>query len=999
MSAPAVPQDIEVRLGERDTSVSDKLATPGTLTVAQNVEMDKDGRYQRRPGNVLHSNHVESDFTDLESFDGGLVYSSPSGTRVYDEALGTWSAPAGAYGAGSDAFRLTPRIEGRATNGNQLSHSYVSAGGYDWHFWISAADTVAGSTAPLQYSVFEQGSGFAIIYNRLLDGSADNFAVSAYLVGTNIFVLYMEVNAAGTASTLRARKIPVATPNIPSAESTIDLTTVAGAAKRAFDAHIIDANSVTIAYKFDTAGTSRLRLRQWNVTTMASTAVATTAAATQGDDAITFLNATLSDGTYHVALAGPTGLTTQRHDIGTLALTSTATLDATFIGKAVSGYVDPSTNQEHVYAAEYTSGTTHEPLNTRFFTVTSGGAVSEVNGIRGISPASRPWVTASGRRYLLCRLHSNTQPTYVVLDPSLGAVSLFLGRFFTGVAHAYLNPVAGPTVLKETMDRMQIPYVTGDVAVIGVSRLAPNSTPGAPVSMAHKVTLTPRTAAAVNLGQAQGALIIPGGTPGRTDKGKASGWFHHFPDFVTFTAAAGTLTNGTYQVVAVYEDVDSRGNIYRSAPSVPQSHTTAVGGFRIDAPAPRLYESPAHGSQTTTIAFYRTAVNPGINPRFFFRGRIGIGSISGGATVTGITDNNINVADGEELYVLDGQVIENGPPPPLSQFTTWNGRGMYLLEENRRAFGWTKLFKEGVGIEFSEDFVGLIEDEYGDLTAQAPMGRRFVFFKRDCFYWIDGDGPDDLGNGEFTLPERVVGFPGTTNPRSVLSSEIGVFYQAPDLTMWLMGPGSQCAPLGDPVSDIASVIKDAVLVPDKRQARFYTASGTVLVYHLDRRRWTTFTMPAVSSVCVHDGAVFASLATPNAIIREDAATWADNGTTYQAILELAWLSLGKLAGYMRTWAIQLLGESLGAHTLSLQATADFGNATATRTLASTAIASAHGYRVEAKVPRQLQQETALKLRISDNSPTTAGFALEAINLQVGLAPGRRPRLPRAHRMG
>jgi hypothetical protein len=433
--------------------------------------------------------------------------------------------------------------------------------------------------------------------------------------------------------------------------------------------------------------------------------------------------------------------------------------------------------------------------------------------------------------------------------------------------------------------------------------------------------------------------------------------------------------------------MDSLGRLDQSAPSVPVTAVlAAAGGFSLSAADYPFFDGSV---EEITVAFYRTDVDPGDDAPYYFRGRCRVNNT--------YADTVGTAPSGEELYIQDGSVLENAPPPPLRDLVMWNGRGMYLLEENRRAYGFTKLVKEGFALQFTELFAGVIDDEYGDITAQAALGPRFLLFKRDAVYWISGDGPNDLGEGSFTEPERLDGPPGTINPRSVVATELGVFYQAPDLTIWLIKPDLSRVPLGDPVSDVGLAVQRAIAVPDKRQVRFHTAAGTTLVYDTTHGRWTTFTPQPTDSACVHGG-VAHYVDTDGFICKDSAAAWDEAGIAYQAVLELTWAALGQLAGYMRTWDVHLIGQNVGAHTLTLVATADLGNTSITRNLLSTAIQVTHGYRVEARMPRQLQQNTALLLKIQDNSPTTAGFALEAISLQCGFAPGRRPRLPAAHRM-
>jgi hypothetical protein len=219
--------------------------------------------------------------------------------------------------------------------------------------------------------------------------------------------------------------------------------------------------------------------------------------------------------------------------------------------------------------------------------------------------------------------------------------------------------------------------------------------------------------------------------------------------------------------------------------------------------------------------------------------------------------------------------------------------------------------------------------------------------------------------------------------------------------VWLITPGLERLPLGDPCVDITDTITSACLVPDRREVRFTTAAGTTLKYDLTHRRWMTNTGQLALSSCTFGG-IWHHLTTTGFVRHEDRTVWNEaDGSAYVALLELTWLSLGQLNGYMRTWAAIVLAEIFtDTQFLRTVLTADYrSGGTVTRTVTPSAgSVSGHGGRFEVRVPLSMQQNTALRLRLEDEGEGNAGWGIDGLLLQCGFEPGKLPRLPATHRM-
>lgn len=1025
------PQSVEIRFRERDGRSSSKLVAPGTVTRAENVVMTKPGTYQRRTGSDLVE--TVSGAKELTAYSGALV--TMSDTVLKHRIAGAFTTPA------SSALRWTAVTATRSleTGSDQLCHSHVrAADGRDWHVW----EVVESGALTVKYSVVDPTTGTHLVHDATVSAGSRPAIVA---VGTDILIFYIEgaetVN--DTDASLRARKIAQASPSSVGSASTVENAvvmapgTIPSVYYGSFPYDVV-VNGSTVVVASVVAG-SDTRVRTWNPSTMASIASVTEAGAydTRGTDVIGFLNHDFSDSNYYIGrgyVDNTTGVRTLLLQIVPTGLGSVSnTTLKTESGdqgntpgwQNVTGYVDGSLTAhvlaEVVNQVDVSGNDASAAHKWHYYATRTSGGSTAVSTRPGLGIASRPWVVGSDR-YILLSHTSYIQPTYFVADPSTGTI---YGRLMSGSAGLIDNEKASffspsnKRNISQRRGRLPTPQVVGSTATIAVHKLRKAPTfvlegsnyAGDVVRGAWTVSIAPWAAG----GEYQPALtgdvlFLPGGSPREFDGGSiVESGFHLFPEappsnvasnlpdvgtgneVSAWTSTSGSLTDGTYFVQLMFEWTDTRGRIHRSAPSIPfQMVVSGVTGYSI-----RIM-NPLTARTGVRLVAYRTIVNAAESATYFRAAETPVPPLSAGTLYTSIalTDSDANIQDNEQLYTTGG-VLDNAPAFAMRQAKPWKDRVMFLLEENRRAFGWSKLVKPDLGLEWSDSFFFEVNDEFGDFTALAPLGSNFLFFKRNAVYWISDAGPDDTGTGQFAEPRRLDGYLGTELPRSVVSTEMGVFYQAPDNVIWLITPSLERVAVGEPCADIALTVVGAMEVPDKRQVRFHTGS-TTLVYDTMHKIWTTFTGQGALA-CTMFGAN-AHYLSSGAAVRKDGTAYDEAGTSYQAVLEFAWFSLNQLAGYQRVWSGDIVGETLGAYTLSAVLTSDFGTTTTTKSLASSSFTAAKGHVARFHVPLSLQVKTALRLKLQDDSPSTAGGLWEGVNLQCGFAPGRRPALPSAHRM-
>ena len=265
----------------------------------------------------------------------------------------------------------------------------------------------------------------------------------------------------------------------------------------------------------------------------------------------------------------------------------------------------------------------------------------------------------------------------------------------------------------------------------------------------------------------------------------------------TSNAAGGSMTAGTYKYVALYQFVDAQGRRHRSAPS-PEVEVTITTDTRIvltiTAPICTVRgESLSHYRPTTLI--YRTEDGQDV---FKFAGSDNCLAANENAIFT--DDNPDSVIADEETVYTDGGVLAFDTAPScrwitVSEERVWCG-GLFQREIVQCS---NKLIPtEGASFPDDNAFRVILPDDNEGL---ASMDGRTILFTRTGVYLVTGGGPDRQGVGSFGALQTLSTGIGCINGYSVLSTPVGVIYQARDGYYLLPRGFGTIVPIGDSVRD------------------------------------------------------------------------------------------------------------------------------------------------------------------------------------------------------
>lgn len=488
--------------------------------------------------------------------------------------------------------------------------------------------------------------------------------------------------------------------------------------------------------------------------------------------------------------------------------------------------------------------------------------------------------------------------------------------------------------------------------------------------------------------------------------------FHLFPENITLTpqTTGGSLADGSYQVVIVYEWTDNKGQLHRSSPSVAQTAIVSGGGgsgsIDVVAPALRLTAKKSPRSNVSIVGYVTEA-----SGTVFYRYTSVTSPTYNDPTADTVTMPDVTtVSTSNEILYTTGGVLENSYSPACSAIEVYKGR-LWLAGLEDDSLWYSKEMRVNDPVEFSTSLTLAIESIGGPVTGISVLDDKLLLLKNDRYYYTFGDGPNNLGlDGAFAEPLFVTADVGCENAVSLSRIPGGVVFKS---RKGIYAVDSTLNPvyIGADVESFNSLtVTSASLVAAANQVRFTTESGPTLVFDYFQKQWSTFTgQGAYDSVLWQNQYTF--LKTSGVVFVENLSSFKDNVSPVRMLIETGWISLAGLAGFKRVYKIMLIGSYKSRHKLRVSCAFDFSDAyteVAWFDPASLLGISTYGedspygetgtvyggsnsaYRFTIFPKKQKCQ--AIKILIEEDTTTATagsqeGFTLAAIGLEVGMKQG------------
>lgn len=1003
---PLQKQAIKIPLTGLNEGIDPKDAPIGTLDTVENAYRVKSGEYLKRNGSFQILNAVDTGSVNdirgafwIGTQHDQIVTVSPTNVFQYSTALSKFinKGTAGVYRHSS--YAVAPSLYRQAAVDVAYYGGYLYWCWEEWELQSVNGGVAGANIVGLYYAVTDATTGQVILGRTAIVTTGNNvprYAPKVVQVGTSIMFLYQRPTASigeggGGVATwdIMAKRIaaPTTAPGTLSGESTVqNIGTTGNPVPVLLPWDVMSfGGQVILVYK----DTSNVFVKPWNEN-MTSGGSAVDQGFTGNSYAIAWLNWDGSDSKLYFA----NGIKVCACNSTTFASTS-GTSNSTTLNN-VAGYVTSATSQTLFYDAP---GANRYNTTTTVDTWTSGASAS-TSVLRSVGLVSRPfktWTGTSATAGFFWNImlaydsvdsdsYDSEQSVYLQYDATAARV---VGKPLpSGLAAGYSprnSHLSSGVVVSTTETIVPMRQV--------VARARLDSTQGQAVPNVYALVID---APDSNLGQpinSADVMLMPGSQPRMFDgQVMCELGFHYGPEKIAVADGTGfTMDNGSYRYKATYEWTDGTGRLHRSAPSPASEQITISSSnhyVQVTVSTLRMTDK-----SSARIAIWREDDDSGIYHR--------VADVANDATAdTILINDHLELADaeaGDTLYALAG-VLENIAPAACTTMATGKGRvwfGGSLTGED----WFSKPVEPGFGVETS-DFLIIPGPDGKVVKALVEYEDKMALIYSDQVWSAFGDGPNNLNQGDFGL-QKIGNSVGSIYPRAVASTPAGGIFKCQN--GWRIIRGAGIEPFGLEVKDYDSTaVTGAAVIPIQNQVLFTLNSQYTLVYDFAFNQWYT-TVNATSvlpflGVCrygdiwakLHRTALVAPFGasvtyeTPGYYTYGSAG--AGTGTAFNTKYRTDWLNFAGLGGFERIYAIQVIGEFVGAHTLKVTWEFDFNTST---TYVYTVVPSTNPYRFEARPP--VQRCTTARITIEEVSTgNSAGFKISGLNALVGIKPGQKP---------
>lgn len=410
--------------------------------------------------------------------------------------------------------------------------------------------------------------------------------------------------------------------------------------------------------------------------------------------------------------------------------------------------------------------------------------------------------------------------------------------------------------------------------------------------------------------------------------------YNTYPEGMTSVQSAGAIPAGDYQYAFMWEWVDARGNIHRSAPSTPIDVNITGADQRLTWTVPTLRLTARKGSRTAPVlAVYRTQEIGANGGTLFYRvsSRVTAGSTNGIVlndttvdTVTFIDNLTDSAIAANELLYTTGGVLENLPPEPATTGVFFKTRLVLNTTDGSGQVFYSKQAAQGEAISFHPELSIQVDPQGGGVTSIEVMDEKLILQKPALTWVTAGDPAANTGQGSSLLtPERLPISTGCPYPGNAISVAQGLIYRSLR-GIYLLTRGLEEQYVGGAVEDYNDLTPStAIALPLMNQLRFYNSDGPALVYNMDSSTWSVFAERQSYDHAFVDNEVV--ILSTDGILRRESLTYpfTNSGSHYPMRIETGWISLASFQGFMRVWRLMLKMKYKSSHNLLVRIATDF----------------------------------------------------------------------------
>lgn len=968
---------LEIPYGQLDTHTDPTAMEMGTLTKAENVTSQVDGRYSKRWGYNSFTSTGSSTGVRLGKRGSELLFFDGANLKSYISPIAFWrtigvvpepsiSESAIVLNQASDIQRGT-----RATVGNITVHSYIDSSGFAQ---IRVVDTNGSTVA----TGTDASNAYEIIHT--------------VVTGSLVSVVY----SSSTAQVIRYMYVDTSTATVNGGFALYSAGDVyAGTVSYPYAPFDVCPYSNTEFLMVRCTDTPEIVLSRVTVTSGISSAGGTIS--TDVPDGGMAISATV--GEFGLVLFHSNTASAMRARAFNPATMATTTALTTV-------EADPATGNNFNCGLTRVSSTSilcvwdrrdSAPLKgyTAWRTFSSAAALGTQQTLQNFHMQTKPF-TYSSRQYVTVYAPYSTQETYITV-----LINQSSPRWQPVATHSFRRAytAASPIVCLPEVDNPTSGVFYFD-SPLGYKFLSNSSLRAGMATFGMDFT-DPARFASVEMG---GSATIAAGTPFQYD---GNVWYENnfivYPEITAATPGAvggSGMDNGTYSYIVVFERADAQGNVSRSTTSLPVSATTSAGAglgrvtLTIDY---YLMSAFLSGASTAIASVFRTEAG---GETYYFVGSQPMNSLAANFTFVDSTNDSLIIS--RRILYTQGGILDREPAPACRQ----------LVVHNNRLWGFSTVdpkmvFYSGDYVPGESPWFSTLQqfriDPGGDITALASLDEKLIIFKRDRIFKVTGRGLNATGaSSDLTPPDVITSDCGCVDSRSVVVIPQGVLFLS-DKGLYMLTRGEELTFVGLPVdyyTNNYSTITAATLMPTVMEARFQLVNtdsdeGIVLVYNYRDNRWTTHTNYAYTAsterqdALVLDNQYYTVDPTANISV-EIAGRFRDPNSSYVVSeLETGWIKPAGKQGLVRFQRAVVLNELVEEHDLEIEIDKDYVNSTE-QSVSFTAAELAALPQEQVALHIQNQQGEAWRFRQRDaesDASDSEGFRARGITMLVGAKRG------------
>lgn len=452
----------------------------------------------------------------------------------------------------------------------------------------------------------------------------------------------------------------------------------------------------------------------------------------------------------------------------------------------------------------------------------------------------------------------------------------------------------------------------------------------------------------------------------------------------------------TYQIICVWECLDSRGDLVQSQLSVAQTIKLAGSNNQITMTLPTL----RHTRHPKVLAgIYSTYFNAlgvmSTDHRAVFPLPSAPANDQFADTISlTISATDAEISQGRPLYAdptASPVPLEYFSPPAFTVGEVFADREFVVADDGSVRFSVEKV--QGQAVAFHPDLAITLPSAERIRSIAAMDG--FLLFGCDSSIWfIENSGfPDAAGIGGTPTPVKL---PFPNGMKSLArGTKDGVFYASSAGGFWMIGRDLTNTYIGAAIEDdsLTSNVVD-IVVDQAQRVHFVDQAGQQdLVWDTVVSQWYTWTLPEVPLLATtYLGQLVIAGATN--LWRQVQGTFVDDTAAIATTTPLSPMDFAGVPGLTMVWELQFLGQRPGRHTINVtlfyddetQSTESFSADSDSLGINFTG-GQAYRFTVNPANP----ECQAIACTIFDSFPlgASAGYTLENIGASVGIVPGVR----------